>query len=248
MTTAKRILSVFLTLPLLLLIACTAPANEPQSTHAEGGAQSEIITLRIVDMDEENTALLAGETGDIYRSKLPEAAAPYCAGMLLDIEFSGEVLELYPAQLSDIRGVTVHEDQFDDRCALYLSVLEDIWAEDPGLNGDTKYVGVDLSSTALTESEQAAVAWRIGELTQKELVAGTFDELCAAGYIDRESLYWADGCLLAIEESETSEKRVTFRVLKWRSGLGAIFYENCTAKRDQNGNWSNYELGSFAIS
>jgi hypothetical protein len=34
---------------------------------------------------------------------------------------------------------------------------------------------------------------------------------------------------------------------KWRSGLGAIFWNNCTGQRKEDGSWT-YTVGQYAIS
>lgn len=55
--------------------------------------------------------------------------------------------------------MNIRSDGFDDRCALYLRVLNDLWAVDEGLNNDITMLSVDLSQTGLSDSEQAA-RWR----------------------------------------------------------------------------------------
>lgn len=42
-------------------------------------------------------------------------------------------------------------------CALYLQVLEDLWATDPALNDGVAQLGLDLSQTRLSPAEQGAV-------------------------------------------------------------------------------------------
>ena len=87
----------------------------------------------------------------------------------------------------------------------------------------------------------------------KEPISGTFETLCDEGYIDRDNLYWENGCLLSIHEEgfltdeEEDPDKVTFRAQKWRSGLGAIMYTSCTAERDKSGHWGEFAPGGFAI-
>lgn len=85
-------------------------------------------------------------------------------GALAEITY-GTVLETYPGQLGGVTAVNIYSDGFDDRCALYLRVLDDLWNVDGGLNGGVTSVSVDLSQTSLSESEQAAVAWLLPENT-----------------------------------------------------------------------------------
>ena len=170
----------------------------------------------------------------------------------MQVTYDGTVLETWPAQLGGVTAVETARGGFDDRCALYLQVLEDLWEVDSGLNGDVTYIGVDLSATSLTDSERAAVAWAFAGKHGGELVTDTWDELADQGYIDRENLYWEDGILFSITEKEMegvySLTPVTFDAQKWRSGLGAYFFCDCTSVQTAGGHWDGYSIGSEAIS
>ena len=52
---------------------------------------------------------------------------------------------------------------------------------------------------------------------------------------------WEDGCLFSIT-GETGK----FDAQKWRSGLGAYFFLDCTASMEQDGTWT-YTVGGEAI-
>lgn len=251
MTTAKRIISVFLLTLFLLLPGCS-PA-QTVTCYAEPTAEPEpeistvTQTVRVIAVYEGGSLLLADmDSNSIYSNALPDGKS-YPAGTLLELTCADYVLETYPEQLAKIQSATPIEDGFDDRCALYLQVLEDLWEEDPALQADIEYIGIDLSGTSLTQSEQDAVAWRFGELKEKEIVQGTFDELCEEGFIDRENLYWEDGCLLSITEEDATADSVNFSAEKWRSGLGAILFTDCTAKQNSAGHWGDYSAGGFLI-
>lgn len=200
------------------------------------------------------------------------------AGALAEITYDddGTVLETWPAQFANVTAINLRTEGFDDRCALYLRVLEDLWAVDPGLNsGDLTYIGVDLTKTSLSESERAAVAWAFAGKHGAEPVEGTYDELVEQGYITGEPLgdgapegakfwQWTDGCLFSITESDEpvvfslpniapGEKppaydAVRFDAEKWRSGLGAYYFTDCTAVRNADGHWGDYTVGGEAIS
>ena len=45
--------------------------------------------------------------------------------------YGGTVEETFPARLGEVTGILVEASGFDDLCALYLQVLEDLWATDP---------------------------------------------------------------------------------------------------------------------
>ena len=80
-------------------------------------------------------------------------------------------------------------------------------------------------------------------------------ELADQGYIDRENLYWEDGVLFSITEKAEpvyfmpeGMAAVTFDAEKWRSGLGAYFFCDCTSFQTAAGHWDGYSVGSEAIS
>ena len=185
----------------------------------------------------------------------------YTPGTLLEITY-GSVLETYPGQLAEVTAVNIRSDGFDDRCALYLRVLNDLWAVDEGLNSDITMLSVDLSQTGLSDSEQAAVAWAFGgEHGISEVLSLSYEELAAEDYLTgaeqgADSLpYWENGCLFSITERETGDNElngarntVTFDAQKWRSALGAYFFADCTAEQALDGHWGDYTVGSEAIS
>ena len=257
------------------------PSAGPRET--PGGAAS--LTCRIVDGAEEGNLLLAelgeglyGGTG-VYRLTLTDglpvivdggsaSASDLKDGMEVTVSFNGTVQETFPAVLD---GVTSLEAQtpaggtYYDLCGFYLKVLDDLWNVDEALNGAT--VGMDLSAApgGLTESEQAALIWRFGELHGVHTVAGTFDELLEQGYITAEPLgedapedaffySWEDGCLLSITPYETEGRQsyslptLRFGAQKWATSLGAYFFTDCTAVWPEFGTWSDYTVGAEAIS
>ncbi|MBR4869229.1 MAG: hypothetical protein IKU12_00435 [Oscillospiraceae bacterium] len=80
-------------------------------------------------------------------------------GSLVVITYGGECAESWPMQPGGVTEIRVLGYGFDDMCQMYLEVLEDLWEEDEGLNGDITAVSVDLAGTSLSPSEQAAVRW-----------------------------------------------------------------------------------------
>lgn len=242
---------------LYLLAACGAAQSGPVET---GDPPPEpvraVITCRAVTV-ENSQVLLAGVDDDpnIYTASLKDTSGIQ-PGALVEVTYDGNILETWPAQFSGVTAVeTVEGGLDDDRCALYLQVLEDLWEVDSGLNGDLTYIGVDLSETSLSDSERSAVAWAFAGKHSAELVTGTWEELADQGYINRENLYWEDGVLFSITEKAEpvyfmpeGMTAVTFDAEKWRSGLGAYFFFDCTSTRDADGHWDGYTVGSEAIS
>lgn len=263
--TKKRLLTVLGCACLAVLSACGVGGESPelQPPAAEPG---QTITCRVIAVEDGQLLLaqLGEETSGVYRLNvdgLPirnesgETAKPEIlqAGQVVDIAYDGSVLETYPAQLANPAGVSVCAQGFDNLAGLYLQVLEDLWSIDEGLNGESIYLGLDLSRApgGLTEAEKAAIGWRFAELHGKTLVTGTYGELVEQGYIDGENLCWEDGVLFTIGAEEKDGalglSTIQFDAEKWRGGLGAYFFTDCTAVQSQSGGWDEYTVGSEAI-
>ena len=186
-------------------------------------------------------------------------------GALVEITWDGVALETYPMQFGAVASACILEEGFDDLCRLYLDVLNDLWEVDPGLNAEIAELGVDLSVTSLAASEQSAVTYAFGMEHGLMPVEGTYQELVEAGYIDGENLIWEDGCLFSIKETQDENpvtinlpafgpgdempdyNGVRFDAEKWRSGLGAYFFSDCTAV-SADGHWGDYTVGAEYIS
>ena len=185
----------------------------------------------------------------------PARAGDLKPGMLLTVTWNGMVAESYPGQLGPVYAISADSGDTDDRCGLYLRVLEDLWAADPGLNTDLEELGVDFSGlTDLSESEKSALAWVFGNVHGLTPVTGTLEELWEAGcltpmtepaegYEDSVALYrWENGCLFSL----TGSAEEGFTARKWASGLGAYVFSDCTAQQNADGTWS-YTVGAEAI-
>ena len=174
-------------------------------------------------------------------------AADLSPGMIVDVTWDGMVAESWPCQIR-VDKVQVVE-QGDDLVGLYRQVLADLWAEDTGLNSDADLIGLDFSTlTNLTDCERTALEYLVSCDVGfgHRCVTGTWEELCGQGYIDRENLQWKNGVFLSITLEEEGNGTFRFEAEKWRSGLAALFFTDCTAKRGSGGEWS-YEIGGFAI-
>lgn len=214
------------------------------------------LSLRDVELTLDGNAFDRNEPG-AYQS-FPDGTL---TGALVEVACD-LVLETYPGQLAEVTAVNIRSDGFDDRCALYLRVLNDLWAVDEGLNSDITMLSMDLSQTGLSDSEQAAVAWAFGgEHGISQVLSLNYEQLAAEGYLtgadpDSDGIpCWEDGCLFTITEQETGDNElngarntVTFDAQKWRSALGAYFFTDCTASRDVQGHWGDYTVGAAAIS
>ena len=228
MTRLQNSLFAFLLCIILLFTACqSSPASsggvdEPQSTASEpSAAETSTLTARIVDISG-NLLLLAGEDDGVYRCARPEDAP------------------------NDLIPGMIRENETDGRCALYLSVLQELFNTDETLQSDTEYVSVDLTKTPLTKGEIQAIAWRFGELTERCPLTFTFKELQDEGYLETDELLWEDGCLFKITEKNDENSTLTFDAEKWRAGDGASYFLDCTAKQNKDGTYADFEIGAFA--
>ena len=289
----KRSLSLLLSLVLLcaLLAGCAGTACPPAS---DGGNQEPspktegaVARCRVVAVGEGNTLLLAdvdSERGDIYTldaSGLPLYREPtergelladsqLAAGALVEVAYGGDILERDPALFGGVERITVLPDEFDDRCALYLRVLNDLWGKDEGLNSSgVEYISVDLAATSLTPAERSAVAWTFAQSHSAEPLELNYEQLCEEGYIsglEGENIFpaWENGVLFTITEtddpvtfnlpslSEGGEEpsmsqfniknTVSFDASKWRTALGAYGFSKCVAVQNNDGVWGDYRI------
>ena len=133
----------------------------------------------------------------------------------------------------------------EDVCELYLNVLEDLWNVDPGLNNEISQIGIDLSEFSdLSDAEKDYVMSEFASKHNLPYIIGTWEELCEQGYIDKDNLIWEDGLFISIK---TNEDNSSFDAHKWRSGLGAYFFGQCTVQKNTDGTWS-YTVGQEMIS
>ena len=289
----KRSLSLLLSLVLLcaLLAGCAGTACPP----ASGGGDQEpspkgapaTARCRVVSVSENNVLLLAdvdSERGDIYTLDAGElslehdqaergellADSQLAAGALVEVAYGGDILESYPALFGGVERITVLPDEFDDRCALYLRVLNDLWGKDEGLNSSgVEYISVDLAATSLTPAERSAVAWTFAQSHGAEPMELSYEQLCAEGYISGltgENAFpqWEKGILFTITETDDPvtfnlpslseggelpsmtqyniKNTVSFDASKWRTALGAYGFSKCVAVQNNDGVWGDYRI------
>lgn len=167
-------------------------------------------------------------------------------GMLVDILYDGIVMDSYPMQIGNMKSIRVREEG-NDLAGFYMTVINDLYETDPGLNDGIERMAFDFSGISnLTETEKSALVYRLGNFYEIEAIRGTHDELVEQGYIDNENLSFKTGILFIIELSNVESDRFNFNIRKWRSGDGAYYFQNCTAEKT-NGRWK-YTVGSHMIS
>jgi len=233
--------------------------------------------VRIVDGDLSGRLLLAeqgAEAVSVYTLSAdaltfkPKWAEPLRSGQLINVYYDS-FTEGWPMNFGGVSAIEIVEGGFDDRCALYLRVLEDLWEKDSGLNEGVEVIGADLSRTSLNPAERSAVAWAFAEAHGANLLEDSLEHLLEQGVITAHPLTssgsgadladpkhffyeWETGLHFSITEQELegvySLTPVTFDARKWRSSLGAYFFSDCTALQNAVGEWSEYHIGAEMIS
>ncbi len=164
-------------------------------------------------------------------------------GDIVEIAYDGIIMESYPAQISSY-SIKIMDTLLVDG---YLSLIDDIYNEDTGLNSDIGIIAIDTEEmTNLSELEKEKLLANIKDKYNMEVKKGTFDELAEEGLIDKENLYFENGILIKITKPVFDEKaqKITCGIEKWRSGLGAIGSNDVTAQYNgsewtitKNGTW-----------
>lgn len=275
-----------------LLAACAASGGTAGKTDVlpQEEPAGDTVVCRVISVLEGGTLILAEEDSDTGLYTVtpgdetltldgtdfdPAAPGAYQAlpggtlvGTTVTVTFDGGIQESWPMGFSGVTALDFSTENFDDLGALYLQVLEDLWNVDSGLNENITELGVDLSQTRLSGSEQAAVAYAFGAAHGLMAMETTYDQLAADGYLtpvslgdpagegeEKPELYqWETGCLFSITEGvwldsppDSPEETLYFDAQKWRSPLGAYYFTDCTAV-SSGGHWGRYTVGSEMIS
>lgn len=230
----------------------------PAST--AGGADDaavweEMTLIDVQELPQGGQSLTAvGENGSLLTFAAPEAVA-YSAelgdelvlrpGMTVQVGYDGYVRETYPGQIT---AKYLTAEAYDGGLiSLYLDALEDLYGQDDGMNDSCTYFGFDLSGApGLTPAEQQAVGWVFAASQGCEPLFGTIEELGREGYINMEGLYWEDGLHFTLRADGPAEDCFTLDCTKWKSGTGAIGYQQAVGKKD--GLWTMGDTSGFWIS
>lgn len=234
---------------LIILSACTPakPANNSSYSHSKYKFIGKVIKIY------DKTMLISNADNEINSGDLYLLSTDYDydkekikAGAIIEIEYDGTILESYPSQFSNVKGIKFVEKK-DDMVGFYEKVFDKLWETDKGLNSNIEILAFDLSKTTnLSESEKSALIYVLGNKYKLQTVSGTFEQLRKDGYIDKDLLEFKNGILFSFEVIKQSENSFMFNAEKWRSGIGAYFFNECKAKKI-NGIW-DYKIGSEAIS
>lgn len=157
-------------------------------------------------------------------------------GDYLEITYDGIIAESYPAQINAAEIQKTGHNQLLDG---YLAIIDDIWQEDAGLNGDIEMIALDTTGwISVSNIEKEIIFAKLKEAYGYEIIEGTFDELSEQGLIDKDNLYFPKGVQITISDMtyDADKVKITCAIKKWRSGDGAIGSDDVTAKC-KDGKW-----------
>lgn len=221
------------------------PALETQSP--DGKTAEAVLEAKVMEK-QGNSYLVINRGEDAKNAQLYTLGSEkeLKVGELVDIYYNGMVLESYPAQLGEVYGI---KKVGEEECLadLYLNVFKDLYEMDEGLNSDIEEIALNLEEVSnLSSLEKEYLFYRIWCDYQKETFFSTYEKLKEEGRIIDNGMNYPDGILVTIKVEEKEEDSFSFSLEKWRSGLGAIGYNNGKAKKEA-GKWS-YQPGDFWIS
>lgn len=250
----KKLITCVLIILLVLALAACSEISSPGTQTPSGSAA--VLEGKIVQVLDGSILLAGSGSSELYTvptnidilgtDNKPFKVSALKPGQFIEVGYSGSILESYPAQPHQPSYIRI-TGQGDDLVGFYQTVLNDLWNVDDGLNPKDGVLAFDLSQAAnLTESEKNALVYLESAFRGLDGVAGTFEELSAQGYIDKQNLLFENGMLFELKLTGEAENGFTFDASKWRSGTGAYFFLNCKAVKN-GGVWS-YTVGSEAIS
>ncbi|HPU63335.1 MAG TPA: hypothetical protein PK304_04215, partial [Mobilitalea sp.] len=156
-------------------------------------------------------------------------------GDRIKIFYDGIIAESYPAQISADKIKIIGHNHIIDG---FFFMIDDIYHDDPGLNGDITMIAFDFGNTDLLSKAEIETLLAMAKKEYGlEIIQGTFDELAEQGFIDKKKLYFETGVLIEFKDIEIdrSKNKISCSISKWRSGLGAIGWD-AKAKLD-DGKW-----------
>jgi len=130
---------------------------------------------------------------------------------------------------------------------LYFEIIKEVYSEDSGLNGGISIISLDLSEVKnLSVEEKEDLRYLVSCEYSFDTYTYTYNELVDLGLIDDKNLDFEKGILFEITDEAIAANTFPFQISKYRSGLGAIFYSDCTAQK--TGDTWEYSLGGLYIS
>ncbi|TCM87926.1 hypothetical protein EV294_1166 [Paenibacillus sp. BK033] len=104
---------------------------------------------------------------------------------------------------------------------LYSLALDAYMPIDEGLNGNMKYIAIDMSNfNDVDDTDKEGIKKYLNKYNV-EVIEATYDQLKAEGLYDPQTMV-LDGVLLRVEKTEIKNKKFVVEGSKYRAGDGAI--------------------------
>lgn len=214
----------------------------------------ETMIGKIIKIDDGN--IFIADTEDehglyqISSDKFTGETSDLSVGDTVEIGFDGAILEIYPGIIANPHYIMLLEKS-EDFVGLYYNIIMNLYETDPGLNSDIDYIAFDLTKDKnLTASEKNALLYLLWDTTQIQTRLATYDDLLAENLItidkDSEFSELENGILFKMESTKAEDENFSFTAEKWRSSLGAYYFNNCDAKKIDD-QWT-YSIGEEMIS
>ncbi len=116
----------------------------------------------------------------------------------------------------------------------YFLVFEDMYNQDTVLNGDIKYISLDIEKAELQDKKGLIELFKgFCDKNGFTLLIDNYEGLIEKGYI--KDMYFEDGIIIKYEDVALKDNKLVTNVSKWRSGKGAIGGKYTLEKKD--GKW-----------
>jgi hypothetical protein len=108
-----------------------------------------------------------------------------------------------------------------DMGELYSLALDAYMPMDEGLNGDMKYIAIDMNNLKDIDETDKKQILKYFEKYNIEVMEATYEQLKEKGLYNPKTMV-LNGVLLRVEKTEISNNRIVIEGSKYRAGDGAI--------------------------
>jgi hypothetical protein len=225
-----------------------------ETNHKPSMKSEETMIGKIIKIDSDTifVADIKNESGlyQVSTSNFSEETSNLSVGDIIEIGFDGLIFEIYPGIIANPDYI-IFQEKSEDFVGLYHNIIMNLFETDPQLNSDIDFIALDLTKDKnLTSSEKNALIYLLGNTTQIQTRLATYDDLLSENLIvvDNNTGFseLENGILFKMETSIVEDDKFSFTAEKWRSSLGAYYFNNCNGKKE-GGKWT-YSIGEEIIS
>lgn len=222
----------------IFLSGCQSVPRSNEKTNTEDSrdfAEGEVISVS-------DHSMLISYNNTLANVSLKNTDGSFNIGNIVKVSYDS-IQEVYPLILTN-PDIELKETG-DNRIETIFNVICELYETDPALNHEINFISIDLSDfNFLNDSQKNALSYLIESKFDTTVYQLTMKELIEEGLA--EELLIPEGILFTFKCKDSNSSTLNFSCIKYRSGLGAIFFDDCQAKLN-NHKW-DYQLGGFAIS